>query len=270
MSGNLPASAAERNEYPLADGLLYYFPAALAAVARVSKIGNDQHNPGEPMHWARGKSTDHANKILRHQLDAGTLDSDGTRHSAKVAWRALAQLQEELEREEGAPLPRNARLDQPTSGSRPNQPEDCNPASMREAKIAYDVACDGKLQRDWPTPQRLEKVAAGNPATVPGYPIEGVPPERVPKWDPRWAAEQSRDGVLKDIRDYGSAFVRHTWEDGRLVVTHVPLENVYVANPTRGKPPNCDGLSARDIRSPHPMAAEALREFERDDNASRV
>lgn len=108
----LPTDAKEREEYPLADGLLYYFPAALAAVARVSKIGNDQHNPGEPMHWARGKSTDHANKILRHQLDAGKMDKDNTRHSAKVAWRALAQLQEELEREEGAPLPRNARLPQ--------------------------------------------------------------------------------------------------------------------------------------------------------------
>jgi hypothetical protein len=94
----------------MADGLLYYFPAALAEVARVSKIGNDQHNPGQPMHWARGKSTDHANKILRHQVDAGGFDKDGTRHSAKVAWRALAQLQEELERDAGAPLPRNARI----------------------------------------------------------------------------------------------------------------------------------------------------------------
>jgi hypothetical protein len=115
VSSVLPSEAKEREEYPLADGLLYYFPAALAAVARVSKIGNDQHNPGEPMHWARGKSTDHANKILRHQVDAGRMDKDGTRHSAKVAWRALAQLQEELEREEGAPLPRNARLPQPTA-----------------------------------------------------------------------------------------------------------------------------------------------------------
>lgn len=105
----LPTDAAARNDYPLADGLFYYFSSALAEVARVSKIGNDQHNPGQPMHWARGKSTDHANKILKHQLDAGLIDSDGTRHSAKVAWRALAQLQEELEREEGAPLPRNAR-----------------------------------------------------------------------------------------------------------------------------------------------------------------
>lgn len=92
----------------MADGLLYYFPSALAEVARVSKIGNDQHNPGEPMHWARDKSTDHANKIMRHLLDAGELDKDGTRHTAKLAWRALALLQEELEAA-GAPMARNAR-----------------------------------------------------------------------------------------------------------------------------------------------------------------
>lgn len=109
MRPALPDDADERNAYPMADGLLYYFPNALAEVARVSKIGNDQHNPGQPMHWARGKSTDHANKIIRHLIDAGTRDKDGTRHTAKVAWRALALLQEEIEREEGAPLPRNAR-----------------------------------------------------------------------------------------------------------------------------------------------------------------
>jgi hypothetical protein len=109
MTGTLPTAADARGEYPMADGLLYYFPAALAEVARVSKIGNDQHNPGQPMHWARGKSTDHANKIIRHLLDAGTLDSDGTRHAAKVAWRALALLQEEMEAA-GAPIARNARV----------------------------------------------------------------------------------------------------------------------------------------------------------------
>ena len=109
----LPTDAKERNEFPMFDGLLAYFPAALAAVSRVSKIGNDQHNPGESMHWARGKSTDHENKIVRHLLESGTIDTDGTRHSAKVAWRALALLQEELEREEGAPVPRNARVEPP-------------------------------------------------------------------------------------------------------------------------------------------------------------
>ena len=106
----LPTDPKERDNFPMFDGLLAYFPAALAAVSRVSFIGNAQHNAGEPMHWARGKSTDHENKIVRHLLESGTLDTDGTRHSAKVAWRALALLQEELEREEGAPLPRNARV----------------------------------------------------------------------------------------------------------------------------------------------------------------
>ena len=91
----------DRNEYPMFDGLLAYFPAALAEVARCSKVGNDQHNPGEPLHWARGKSTDHANKIIRHLMEAGTMDTDGVPHSAKVAWRALALLQEECEKRGG-------------------------------------------------------------------------------------------------------------------------------------------------------------------------
>jgi hypothetical protein len=94
----------------IAIGFAINFAAALAEVARVSKTGNDQHNAGQPMHHARGKSTDHADCIIRHLIDAGTKDSDGMRHTAKVAWRALAMLQEELERDEGAPLPRNARV----------------------------------------------------------------------------------------------------------------------------------------------------------------
>lgn len=107
---SLPSDAATRKSVPLAEGLLWYFPNALAAVAAVSKAGNDQHNAGQPLHHARGKSTDHADCIIRHLIDAGTIDSDGQRHSAKVAWRALALLQEELEQAEGLPLPRNARV----------------------------------------------------------------------------------------------------------------------------------------------------------------
>jgi hypothetical protein len=105
----LPTASEERKARPLVSGCLDYFPAALAAVAHLSKIGNDQHNPGQPMHHARGKSKDHADCIARHLVDRGTIDTDGVRHSAKVAWRALALLQEELELEEGAPLPRGAR-----------------------------------------------------------------------------------------------------------------------------------------------------------------
>lgn len=104
----LPQSADSRKGTPLVRGCIDYFPAALAAVARLSQTGNDQHNPGQPLHHARSKSSDHADCILRHLVDRGTVDTDGVRHSAKVAWRALALLQEELEREEGAPLPRGA------------------------------------------------------------------------------------------------------------------------------------------------------------------
>ena len=99
----LPADATERKSIPMATGLLDYFPLALAEVAKLSKIGNDQHNPGQPMHWARGKSTDHADTILRHLIDRGTIDTDGVRHATKVAWRALAMLQQELEDAGGKP-----------------------------------------------------------------------------------------------------------------------------------------------------------------------
>lgn len=86
---------------PLMTGVLDYFPLALAEVARVSKQGNDQHNPGQPLHWARAKSSDHADCIVRHLVERKLIDKDGMRHSAKAAWRCLALLQEEMEAEAG-------------------------------------------------------------------------------------------------------------------------------------------------------------------------
>jgi hypothetical protein len=91
--------AAKRKTYPVATGCLDYFPDALREVAHVSYVGNEQHNPGAPLHWDRSKSKDEADALLRHFLERGTLDTDGMRHSAKVAWRALALLQKELEAE---------------------------------------------------------------------------------------------------------------------------------------------------------------------------
>ncbi len=105
----LPTDAAKRKQIPIVAGCLDYFPSALAAVAELSRVGNEQHNPGQPLHHARGKSTDHADCIVRHLMDRGTVDTDGIRHSAKVAWRALALLQLELEAA-GAPLARGAKL----------------------------------------------------------------------------------------------------------------------------------------------------------------
>lgn len=90
-------TAQERKERPVYSGVLRYFPDALLEVARCSWVGNEQHNPGEPLHWDRAKSTDEADALVRHLLDAGTVDTDGIRHTAKVAWRALALLQKELE-----------------------------------------------------------------------------------------------------------------------------------------------------------------------------
>lgn len=88
-----------RDDYPLFTGLLAYFPHALSEVARCSKVGNEQHNPGEPLHWARHKSTAHADKIMRHLRDSlfEPLDDDGVLHVVKVAWRALALAEEALE-----------------------------------------------------------------------------------------------------------------------------------------------------------------------------
>jgi len=97
----LPEGGADRKGLPVTAGVLDYFPLAIAAVAEVSRVGNEQHNPGEPLRWAREKSTDHANCIARHLIERGNRDTDGVRHSAKLAWRALALLQTELELEQG-------------------------------------------------------------------------------------------------------------------------------------------------------------------------
>lgn len=94
---------ANRKRYPIFDGAIMYFPRALAAVSRVSLLGNEQHNPGEPLHWAKGKSMDQRNTALRHMIDDAMgirFASDGQRTLAQAAWRVLAQLELDLEAEE--------------------------------------------------------------------------------------------------------------------------------------------------------------------------
>lgn len=89
-------SSAERKEVAVSRGLFAYFPDALALVARHSIRSNEKHNPGQPPHWAREKSTDHEDCIGRHSLsiaiDPNSLD-DGQPHIVCRAWRALAALQ---------------------------------------------------------------------------------------------------------------------------------------------------------------------------------
>ena len=95
----LSNDSAERKQMPITTGFLDYFPLAVAEVAKCSKAGNDQHHPGKALHWDKSKSTDHADCIARHLIDRDSYDTDGIRHSVKLAWRALAYLQIQLENE---------------------------------------------------------------------------------------------------------------------------------------------------------------------------
>lgn len=128
MNLTLPTDSNDRKEIPITSGVLRYFPAALAGVARISKAGNDKHNPGEPLHHARGKSMDHADCIMRHLMDVQDLLAAYERadhckltgallaEASQLCWRALA-LSQELHERFGAPLAPGARL--PTADQRP-------------------------------------------------------------------------------------------------------------------------------------------------------
>ena len=103
-------SAEDRKKMPVYNGVLMYFPDAIREVAKCSQAGNNQHHSDKPLHWDRSKSGDELDALTRHLLEVGTDDTDGVKHSAKVAWRALANLQKELEREGKAPLSKYNKL----------------------------------------------------------------------------------------------------------------------------------------------------------------
>lgn len=126
MGMTLSTDSNERKEIPMFRGCLAYFPAALAGVARISNEGNKKHNPGEEMHHARGKSSDHADCIVRHLMDAADLRAQWVRQAEaevdpafaqkllqevnQLAWRALALSQELHEQYGAAPLAPGAKL----------------------------------------------------------------------------------------------------------------------------------------------------------------
>lgn len=94
--------AAIRKMQPVGTVGRTYFPLADRARAAVAWVGNEKHNPGEPLHWARGKSDDHLDAMIRHATESEDWDTvvlpDGRvfqiLHAAEAAWRAsaLAQL----------------------------------------------------------------------------------------------------------------------------------------------------------------------------------
>jgi hypothetical protein len=84
----------ERKETPVFSGVLQYFPDAINAVARQSWAGNEKHNPGEPLHWAREKSSDHMDCAIRHMMTPNEVDPETREtHLVAAAWRVLAALQ---------------------------------------------------------------------------------------------------------------------------------------------------------------------------------
>lgn len=107
------SDAQMRKMQPVGTIITQYFPDALLAVAAVAYVGNEKHNPGEKLHWARGKSDDHLDCDARHLIDANrpgetwdvTRLKDGREfavlHLAQHAWRALALLQLEVEKQGG-------------------------------------------------------------------------------------------------------------------------------------------------------------------------
>lgn len=87
----LPQDAKARKAIPVYSGFVKYFPRAMAEVAKISKEGNDQHNPGKLLHWDRSKSGDELDALLRHILEGDW---------GQVAWRAMANLEKHLELKE--------------------------------------------------------------------------------------------------------------------------------------------------------------------------
>jgi hypothetical protein len=98
----LSLTSAERKECAVSRGLFAYFPDALAAVARHSVRMNEKHNPGQPVHWSREKSSDQPDCEARHliatSINPDVRDQDDAPEMICKAWRALADAQLWIER----------------------------------------------------------------------------------------------------------------------------------------------------------------------------
>lgn len=133
MNTTLPTDSNARKDYALFRGCLRYFPAALAGVAKTSKLGNDKHNPGQELHHARSKSSDHGDCVIRHLMDLADLIAANDRGQLDdkaailveadcMAWRALAFAQE-LHEKFGAPLAPGAKVASPEEPAKVERPK---------------------------------------------------------------------------------------------------------------------------------------------------
>lgn len=102
----------ERKQYPLVSGCLDYFRDALLKVSHVSYLGNEKHNPGQPLHWARAKSADEIDALGRHLVCREQMDRIGDKEveeAAEMTWRALGYLQKLLEAKYNISPPRGCK-----------------------------------------------------------------------------------------------------------------------------------------------------------------
>lgn len=115
----LPTSSEARKAIPLYEALFGYFPNALVGIAEQSAAGNAKHSgPNTPLTWKFYKSDDHADCLLRHQLEYDKIDPEtGFYHAAAVAWRALAQYERLLIEEHGCSPGRNVDMSPPERAS---------------------------------------------------------------------------------------------------------------------------------------------------------
>lgn len=92
----LPTDSKTRKGIPIYRGFVRNFPDAMAAVAQLSRLSNDKHNPGsDDIIWNKDVSMDELDCLMRHMVDDVSVlrDRDGALHAVKIAWRGMANLQ---------------------------------------------------------------------------------------------------------------------------------------------------------------------------------
>jgi hypothetical protein len=156
----LPTDPAARKRLQLYTFMFQYFPEAFLAVVDVARAGNEQHNPGQPLHWARGKSTDQMNAMFNHVFDYGLgakKDTDGCYHLAKAIWRLSAQLQLDIEADRAA----TASVPNPVPEPKPGTVTEICGKVIKVNAIMPDTLCHlarghyGLCAEAWPKGERL-------------------------------------------------------------------------------------------------------------------
>jgi hypothetical protein len=89
LTYRLGNDAAERKAVPIYTAFIKYFPDAIIEVTKLSVKGNAQHNTPEKIWWDKSKSKDELDSLMRHLIEGDW---------AAVAWRAMANLQRECDK----------------------------------------------------------------------------------------------------------------------------------------------------------------------------